>query len=144
MELGLIDFISPDDAREAMLEVRKSAFSLDQDYSSNKSVPVDERVAWQKWYRDFNTYYDGLVESFGGWKFIDSTGVLEEAERLTADLGAWRLRYLHFTGAKPATPAPVRLRQGPAYSGLSMFLKAAAALGAVLLARNIYQDYFNK
>lgn len=143
-ELGFIDYISPDDAREAMLEVRKSAFSLNRDFTSSGKLPVDERDAWKKWYADFNEYYDGLVDSFAGWKFVDSSGVLQEAERLASDLGAWRSRYMHITGDKPATPAPVRLHVGGAMGGLSMFLKAAAVLGAVMLARNIYRDYFDK
>ncbi len=143
-ELGFIDFITPDDAREAMLEVRKSAFSLNRDFVGSKKLPVDEAAAWRKWYADFNEYYDSLADSFAGWKFVDSSGVLQEAERLTSDLGAWRGRYQHITGDKPATPAPVRLNMGPSMGGLSLFLKAAAALGAVMLARNIYRDYFDK
>lgn len=136
-------WISPHDAREALDAVRRSVQSFDTDMrnaAAAGSVPAIESSEWAKWKRQFDAYYDKTVNSFMGWRLADSTGVLFEAERMATDLGAWRDRFTHFTGQKPAAGAPVRTHVGPSAGPWSSVLTALAVVGAVGLAWRIYKD----
>lgn len=146
-ELGDIlseDFwISPTDAREALDAVRRSVQSFDTDMrnaAAAGTIPPTEASEWAKWRRQFQEYYDKTVGSFGGWRLLDSTGVLFEAERMATDLGAWRDRYQHFTSQRPASPAPVRTHAGNTQGPWQGILTALAWVGGVGLAWRIYKD----
>jgi len=146
-ELGDIlseDFwISPDDARAALNEVRKSVVSFNQDVQNALAagrIPPSEASEWAKWKRQFDAYYRRINESWMGWRLVDSTGVLTESERMATDLGAWRARYQAKTKQAPTTSAPVRTHVGPTQGPLSSILTALATVGAVGLAWRIYKD----
>lgn len=146
-ELGEIlseDFwISPRDAKEALDAVRRSVNSLNTDMvqaTAAGTLPAGEAAEWAKWRRQFEQYYANTVNSFLGWRLLDSTGVLYEAERLATDLNAWRDRFTHFTSQRPGSPSPVRTHAGTAQGPWSALLTGVAAVGAVALAWRIYKD----
>jgi len=146
-ELGEIlseDFwVSPNDAKEALAEVRKSVVSFDADMRNalaNQTIPPTEATEWARWKRQFDAYYAKVNESFLGWRLLDSTGVLLEAERMANDLGAWRQRFLALAKTAPTTPGPVRTHVGPVQGPMSSILTALATVGAVGLAWRIYSD----
>ncbi len=144
---GLSDdfFITPQDAREALEAVQKSAFSLNVDMqragAAGKLPPV-ELAEWSGWYVKFTEYYQ---ETHGGgfldWRLWNSTGVLAEAEQMATDLGAWRARYRHFTGQSATTAAPVRKKPGDHGSTWSTVVWGLTAVGGLLLVSRIYGDY---
>lgn len=146
-ELGDIlseDFwISPNDAKEALAEVRKSVVSFDADMRNAlaaNTIPPTEAAEWARWKRQFDAYYRKITESFMGWRLADSTGVLLEAERMANDLGAWRQRFRALAKVEPTTPAPVRTHAGPTQGPVSSILTGLAVVGAVGLAWRIYSD----
>lgn len=137
-ELGDVlsdDFwISPTDAREALDMVRRSAMAFNEDMKAGHAagkVPPLEFVEWQKWLRQFDQYYRDRTDSFLGWRLLDSTGVLSEAEALATDLGAWRDRYEHYAGQRPATPPPVRTHAGPTLGPVSATRNVLATVGFI-------------
>lgn len=145
-ELGELlsgDFwISPDDARQALLEVRKAASSLNQDMLNAKAanrMPEREMAAWSTWLQQFNQYADSVLDSVLGWRLIDSSGVLSRAELLSADLNAWRNRYVAFMGAQPLTKPVVNTTAGPGV-GPGQIVKYAAIGIGVLFVASIYRD----
>lgn len=136
-------WISPSDAKAALDEVRKSVVSFDTDMKAALAagkIPPAEAAQWDKWRRQFASYYNRITDSFMGWRLVDSTGVLTEAERMATDLGAWRARFQAKTKTAPTTAAPVRTHVGPTQGPLSSILTALATVGAVGLAWRIYKD----
>ena len=136
-------WISPREARDALDAVRRSVQSFDTDMrnaAAAGTIPAIEASEWAKWKRQFDEYYTKTVESFMGWRLLDSTGVLFEAERMATDLGAWRDRFTHFTNQKPAAGAPVRTHVGPTAGPWKGVLTGLALVGAMGLAWRIYKD----
>lgn len=138
-------WISPSDAREALQVVQSSALSFDLDMKkafSQGKVTQNEFSQWQKWKREFDEYYASVTDSFLGWRLINSTGVLAEAERMVADLDAWRTRYHTFTKEDPTIPGPVRTFVGPTEGPWSLFAKAAVAIGIGSMAYHFIKRYW--
>lgn len=136
-------WISPSDAKKALDEVRKSVVSFDADMKTalaTGTIDAAEAAQWDTWRRQFANYYRSVTESFMGWRLVDSTGVLTEAERMATDLGAWRARFQAKTKTAPTTAPPVRTHVGPTQGPMSSILTALATVGAVGLAWRIYKD----
>ena len=136
-------WISPSDAKAALDEVRKSVVSFDQDMKTALAagrIDPAEVAQWDRWRGQFADYYRRVTESFMGWRLVDSTGVLTEAERMATDLGAWRARFQAKTKTAPTTAAPVRTHVGPTHGPMSSILTALATVGTVGLAWRIYKD----
>lgn len=136
-------WISPSDAREALDAVRRSVQSFDTDMRNAMAagtIPPTESSEWAKWRRQFDEYYDSIAGSFAGWRLLDSTGVLFEAEKMATDLNAWRSRFTALTRQPTTAPGPVRTHVGKTQGPWSATLTALAAVGVVGLAWRIYKD----
>lgn len=146
-ELGEVlseDFwISPLEAKDALDAVRRSVVSLDLDMQQAAqagSIPADELAEWNAWKEQFDSYYNKHTQSFAGWRLLHATAVLEEAERMATDLGAWRQRYEFFAKRAPTTPAPVRTYAGDKSDPVSTAIAAVAVIGGVMVLARIYGD----
>lgn len=105
----LFTFIGPADARKALETLRTGVTSFDIDMRNavaSGKMPAAEGQQWAQWRQQFEQYYnDHTTDWLASWRNLGSAQVFAAAEKMAADLTAWRIRYESIIGA-PATAAP--------------------------------------
>jgi len=134
-------WISPSDAKRALDEVRKSVVSLDLDMQREAAagtIPQIEFNEWTRWRTTFDNYYQSHTTSFLGWRLLDSTSVLSQAEQYANDLNAWRARFASLVGRGPTTKGPGN--DEPPGGHFSSVLVALALVGTAQLLWMVYRS----
>lgn len=135
-------FISPQEARGALNQVKASAESYNTDITRAATagkISPSELEDWRGWYSAFSKYYVAVSDSTFGWRLIDSAGVMERAERFATDLGMWRQRFVHWTNERTttATPTLARLTAQSGWGTWSIGLAVFGGIAALSLASRI-------
>jgi hypothetical protein len=127
-------FVTPDDAKHYLSEIDASYQQLDTSIQNYVNTPTDFKVSWGIQLATWKAFYVTSTASVG---WLNTTAVMQQADRYAQQLQTWRANFTAI-GGTPAGPAPLPPGQGipgagPQISDLTKPLLIVGGIAALLI-----------
>ena len=120
-------FVTPEDAKAYLNQVKAGYDQLDIAIVAS-NVPLDFKASWGVQIGSWNTFYTTSTLAVG---WLNTTAVMDQADRYQAQLIDWRASFAA-AGGTPPGPVPIAPGQGvPSTVQTADFTKLALAVGVV-------------